>query len=209
VAQYLAWLGFIGIILDLVGVVILTLDILPEFRLHRRERRVRQLRLNAQHLTDGDGAYVPKKGDEVLRTTEAALAMVRATNASLYDIQRFDALTARSALNNIAYDFDANEDPRVNIALKDQQFSRINFDKALAALEEKAAGAQGNLAGRRRPNLFVGVIFVLLVLLCKHLGQFRPMRRLTCYRHSSASSARRYDGKSACGLPQLKVTPRP
>ncbi|MGO7756853.1 hypothetical protein ACC761_06340 [Rhizobium ruizarguesonis] len=163
-AQYLmlAWLGFIGLVLDLVGVVILTLDILPEFRLHRRERRVRQLRLNAQHLTDGDGAYVPKKGDEVLRTTEAALAMVRATNASLYDIQRFDALTARSALNNIAHDFDANEDPRVNTALKDQQFSRINFDKALAALEEKAAVAQGNLAGRRRPNLFVGVIFVLL-----------------------------------------------
>jgi hypothetical protein len=163
-AQYfmLAWIGFIGLVLDFVGVFILTLDILPEFRLHRRERRLRQLRLNSHQLTDGDGAYVPKKGDEVLRTTEAALAMVRATNASLYDLQRFDALTARSALNNIAYDFDANDDPRVNTALKDQRFSRSNFDDALTALEEKAAVAQGNLAGRRRPNLFWGVFFVLL-----------------------------------------------
>ncbi|KQQ61126.1 hypothetical protein ASF69_01505 [Rhizobium sp. Leaf311] len=170
----LAWIGFVGLLLDFVGVVILTLDILPEFRLHRRERRLRQLRLNSQHLNDGDGAYVRREGDEVLRTTEAALAMVRASNASLYDLQRFDALTARSALNSSAYDFEAIDDPRIKTALKDQQFSRSNFESALTALEEKAAAAQANLAGRRRPNLFLGVVFVLLGFASQAFGAMPP-----------------------------------
>lgn len=158
----MAWLGFVGLLLDFFGVVILTLDILPEFRLHRREQRLRQLRMNTAHLMDGDPAGIPEEESPVMATTIGALAMVRASNASLYDHLKFDALTARSALNTCAYDFQAKDDEKVMAALKGLTFSRSAFDEALDVLDAKAANAHGNLARRRRPNLFWGVFFVLV-----------------------------------------------
>ncbi|MBY2909242.1 hypothetical protein [Rhizobium leguminosarum] len=167
----LAWIGFIGIALDFAGVVILTLDILPEFRLHRREQRLRQLRLNTDHLKDGDGARTPREGDDQLyQTIEGALDLVNATNASLYDPVQFNFGTAHAALSNSAYDFDASEDSRVKAALAEPAFDRKTFDEALTVLRVKSDIAHANLAYRRRPNLLWGVTFVLFGFLLQAFG---------------------------------------
>lgn len=156
------WLGVIGLALDFIGVVILTLDVLPEFSLHRKTQRLRQLRLNSSHLADGETAEKFPGDDPVWKTTASALAMVRASNASLYETMRFDFLTAQAALNSSAYDFHAADDDVIRVALGCDSFSKIVFEAALAHLEEKAAIASANLSTRRRPNLFWGVFFVLL-----------------------------------------------
>jgi hypothetical protein len=167
----LAWIGFIGIVFDFVGVVILTLDILPEFRLHRREQRLRQLKLNTAHLKDGDGARTHREGDDQLyKTIEGALDLVNATNASLYDPVQFNFGTAQAALRNTAYDFDAIEDGLVKAALAEPVFNRKTFDEALTALREKSDVAHANLAYRRRPNLLWGVTFVLFGFLLQAFG---------------------------------------
>lgn len=158
----MAWIGFIGLVLDFIGVCILTIDILPEFLLHRREQRRRQLAIATARLKDGEG--IPKyRYDERVRTTlDRALAMVNASNASLYDPILFDFITAQAGLNSSAHDFKAIEDDRVKAVLSANTFSRQMFAEALQALQERSDLEHANFAHRRRPNLGWGIAFVLL-----------------------------------------------
>lgn len=171
-----AWIGFTGIVLDFAGVLILTLDILPEFRLHRRAQRLRQLAVNTEHLKDGDGGReLPEGRDaELYRTIGETLDLVNATNASLYDQVQFTFGTAKAALRNSAYDFSAIGDEKVKAALSQTTFDRSIFEAALKVLNYRAEIAHANLATRRRPNLLWGVTFVLLGFVMQAFGAMPP-----------------------------------
>ena len=170
----MAWIGFIGLILDFIGVCILTIDILPEFLLHRREQRRRQLAIATANLKEGERIPAYRYDKRVLTTLDKALAMVTASNASLYDPIIFDFLTAQAGLNSSAHDFKAMDDDRVKKALSAIIYSKQMFADALLALQERSDKEHANFAHRRRPNLWLGIAFVLIGFLAQALGAMPP-----------------------------------
>lgn len=44
-----AWSGFIGILIELLGFVVLTIDLLPEYLVHRRKRQLDNFKRLAAH----------------------------------------------------------------------------------------------------------------------------------------------------------------
>lgn len=170
----LAWIGFVGLLLDFVGVCILTIDILPEFLLHRREQRRRQLAIATAHIKDGERIPHHRYDKRVLTMADRVLAMLTASNASLYSPVIFDFLTAQAGLNSSAHDFKAIDDGRVKKALSTGAFSKQVFGEALQALQERSDKEHANFAHRRRPNLWLGVAFVLIGFLAQAFGAIPP-----------------------------------
>ena len=152
----MSWIGFFGLLVELVGFIILSLDLIPEYRLYRQRQLARAFRaaLEDQKVWDELTRLWGSTSDDSPRGVIAQL---------LYrmQLQEVDALIRSLGLPELL-----SGPPE-----------RSNFLNASTAIHKALTKKESALAWRRRPPIGLGIALAVFGVLLQLISAWPGMPR--------------------------------
>jgi uncharacterized membrane protein len=137
-AELRAWSGFVGIFIELLGFVVLTVDLLPDYLVYRRKRQLEEFK----RLASNDAWYQKETNeDPVLQVASGALFLVEIS--PLLSLMRWSGSLDQDRIRGLT------------------QPDRAAIESAIASVEAGIARKEMALSARWRPPLLLGIAFVL------------------------------------------------
>ena len=139
IADLRAWSGFVGILIELLGFIVLTIDLLPDYLVYRRKRQLEEFK----RLASNDAWYRKETDkDPVLQVTSEALFLVEIS--PLLSLLRWSNAIDQDLIRSL------------------RQPDRAAIERAIASVEAGIARKEMALSGCWRPPILLGITFVLL-----------------------------------------------